>query len=407
MSTSLLYHAFGIRAYLYVRTSFAGGGVRFDIERPRERLRCGNCGSPRVILRGSKERAFRGLPIGRKPVTVVLKQQRVECRQCHAIHWDKADFADGKRRYTRSFGRYVIELSLHMSMSAVAKHLDAGWDLVKELKAEYLKRHYDPPKLGNLTRFAIDEIAVGKGHRYMTIVLDLMTGRIVYTGEGKGADALTDFWPRLKRSGARIEAVAMDMSPAYISAVRTNLPESMIVFDRFHVVKLMNEKLSVLRRDIHRELQDKAQKDVLKGSRWLLLKNPENLNMERDEWDHLQEILTANQPLALGYYMKEELRLFWEQPDREAAVEMLEGWLARARASKVKILVGLADTLERHWDGLLAWYDCPIGTGKLEGVNNKIRALTRQAYGFRDQEFFRLQLFGLHETRTELVGVAA
>ena len=224
---------------------------------------------------------------------------------------------------------------------------------------------------------------------------------------GKGADALTDFWPRLKRSGARIEAVAMDMSPAYISAVRTNLPESMIVFDRFHVVKLMNEKLSVLRRDIHRELQDKAQKDVLKGSRWLLLKNPENLNMERGEWDHLQEILTANQPLALGYYMKEELRLFWEQPDREAAVEMLEGWLARARASKVKILVGLADTLERHWDGLLAWYDCPIGTGKLEGVNNKIRALTRQAYGFRDQEFFRLQLFGLHETRTELVGVAA
>ena len=407
MSTSLLYHAFGIRGYRYVRAFFTGGGVRFDIERAPERLRCADCGSPGVILRGSKKRAFRMLPIGRKPVTVVLQQQRVECRQCGALHWDKADFAEGKRRYTRSFGRYVIELSQHMSMSAVASLLGVGWDLVKELKAQYLQRRYDPPALGNLTRLAVDEIAVGKGHRYMTIVLDLETGRIVYTGEGKGADALTDFWPRLKRSGARIEAVAMDMSQAYISAVRTNLPESVTVFDRFHVVKLVNEKLTELRRTLHRELQDSAQNDVLKGSRWLLLKNPENLDIERGEWDHLQEVLTANQPLALGYYMKEELRLFWEQPDREEAVALLEGWLARARASKVKILVGLADTLERHWDGLLAWYEYPIGTGMLEGVNNKIRTLTRQAYGFRDQAFFRLQLFGLHETRTELVGVAA
>ena len=407
MSTSLLYHGFRIRGYRYVKTEFEGGGIRFHIERAPKRLRCNRCDSPWVILRGSKERSFRALPIGPTPVTVVLHQQRIECRECNSLHWDRADFADGKHRYTRSFGRYVLGLSQHMCMSAVAEHLGVGWDLVKELKMQYLQRHFDPPRLADLKEIAIDEISVGQGHRYMTIVLDLSTGAIVYTGEGKGADALAEFWPRLKRSGAHVEAVAMDMSQAYITAVTDALPGAAVVFDRFHVVKLVNEKLTELRRDLYRQMQDRAQKDVLKGSRWLLLKNPENLNVERGDWEHLQEVLTANRPLALGYYMKEELRLFWEQDDRQQAVELLEGWIGRARASGVKILQGLADTMQKHWDGLLAWYEFPIGTGRLEGVNNKIRALTRQAYGFRDRKFFRLQLFGLHETRRELVGVAA
>src|SRR4029077_9445396 len=126
-----------------------------------------------------------------------------------------------------------------------------------------------------------DEIAVAKGHRYMTLVLDLDSGAVVFVGDGKGADALKPFWKRLRPSGAKIEAVAMDMSAAYRGAVSTNLPKAKVVFDRFHVMKLYNEKLSDLRRALHREATD-MQKKVLKGTRWLLLKAAENLDEEKD-----------------------------------------------------------------------------------------------------------------------------
>ena len=118
---------------------------------------------------------------------------------------------------------------------------------------------------------AIDEISIGAGHRYLTVVLDLTSGAVIHVGQGKGGDALLEFWKKLRRSRARIQAVATDMSPAYIDAVTTHLPEAKLVFDRFHVMKLFNEKLSELRREMYHEIKDKMQKQVLKGVRWLLL----------------------------------------------------------------------------------------------------------------------------------------
>ena len=147
-----------------------------------------------------------------------------------------------------------------------------------------------------LRRIAIDEIAVAKGHRYRTLVMDLDTGAVVFVGQVKGADALKPFWKRLKSSGAKIEAVAMDMSPAYFEAVTTNLPKAAIVFDRFHVIKLFNDKLTELRRSLYHKANDQ-QKKVLKGSRWLLLKACEHLDDTRNEQDRLQEALALNQPL--------------------------------------------------------------------------------------------------------------
>jgi transposase len=396
----------GIHRYRHVRTAYEQGGVQFHIERPPNRLCCPECLGPNVRLRGSKQRTFRSLPIGSRPVAVVLRHQRVECRDCGAVRWDRVDFAEGNCRHTRRFARYVLDLARRMCMGAVASHLQVGWDLVKELKRRYLQRHFDPPPLDGLRHIAIDELAVGRGHRYMTVVLDLDSGAIVYTGDGKGADALHGFWRRLKRSGARVDAVAMDMSQAYINAVRDALPNAAIVFDRFHMVKLVNEKLTDLRRQVYRQSQDSVERRVLKGSRWLLLKRPANLDIERGEWQHLEEVLSLNRPLALAYYLKEELCLLWDQPGPEEAAGVLEAWIGRAHASGIRILAALADTVQKHWHGLLAWFDHPISTGPLEGVNNKIRALTRQAYGFRDREFFRLQLYGLHRTRCELVGAS-
>jgi transposase len=404
MSTSLLYHAFGIRGYTYTRSEFQGGQVIFSIHQKPQTCRCSACGSPDVKHRGHVQRRFRTVPIGTKATIVVLPIPRVECSACGLVRQVEVAFADPRRTYTRAFERYALELSRRMTIRDVARHLGVGWDMIKEIQKRDLSRRFAKPKLKHLKRIAIDEIAVGKGHRYLTIVMDLESGAVVFVGDGKGADALKPFWKRLRPSKAKIEAVAMDMSAAYRSAVSTHLPKAKIVFDHFHIVKLFHEKLSELRRAMYHEATETMQKKVLKGTRWLLLKNPENLEVAKNEKQRLEEALALNKPLATAYYMKEDLRQFWEQPGKRFATVFLDGWIRRAEASGIKILQQMGKTLAAHRSGLLAYYDAMITSGPMEGTNNKIKTMKRQAYGFRDQEFFKLKILAIHETKYELIG---
>ena len=290
------------------------------------------------------------------------------------------------------------------TIADAANHLGVSWHTVKEIQKEHLRKRYAKPRLKDVRQIAIDEIHVGKSGRYWTLVLDLETGAVVFVGEGKDAEALKPFWKRLRSSGAKVRAVASDMSKAYISAVRQALPKAAHVFDRFHVVKLFNEMLTKLRRKLHREASDELQQTVLKGIRWLLLKHPDNLDEERDEQQRLQRALTLNQPLATAYYLGEELREFWKQPSKRKARGFLNGWIRRAKASGIEHLKRFANTLTKHRAGLLAYYEYPITTGPLEGTNNKIKTIRRQAYGYRDDEFFKLKIFAAHSTRFALLG---
>src|ERR687893_2041011 len=309
MSTSLLSHAFGTRGYRYVRTAYTEGQTIFTIRQEPETCRCSACGSGDVVSRGHVERRFRSLPIGSRATSLVLAIPRVECRACGMVRQVDVTFADPRRSYTRAFQRYVRELSRRMTIRDVAAHLGVGWDLVKDIQKRDLSRRYAKPKLKHLRHIAIDEIAVAKGHRYMTVVMDLDSGAVVFVGDGKGADALKPFWKRLRPSDARIAAVAIDMSAAYRGAVSAHLKKAGIVFDHFHVIKLFNDKLSDLRRSLYHRAEADGKK-VLKGARWLLLKNPENLDTDRDEKVRLEEALALNRPLATAYYLKEDLRRF-------------------------------------------------------------------------------------------------
>jgi transposase len=403
MSTSLMYHGFGVRGYLYQRTEYVGGEIHLTVKQADRTLQCSACGSRKVIRRGGRERRFRGVPIGRRQVWIVLKVPRLECTTCGVVRQAEVSFAPGQHGYTKWFARYVVELARHMTMRDVAQHLGVSWNVVKDLWKQDLRRRFRRPPLKDLRRVAIDEISIGKGHRYLTVVLDLVSGAVVFIGKGKGADALDPFWKRLRRSGGEIEAVAIDMSQAYIRAVGTHLPEAAVVFDRFHVVKLMNDKLSAIRRSVQRRAEEEA-KEAIKGSRWLLLKDPGNLEKDRDEAKRLKAALELNAPLAAAYYLKEDLRQLWSQSDKETASDFLDGWIERARATGIRQLITMSNTLNLHRQGLLAYYDVPISTGPLEGTNNKIKTLQRTAYGYRDQEFFELRILALHDTRYELVG---
>ena len=183
--------------------------------------------------KGSVSRLWRTLPIGQRPTFIEWVVQRLRCLSCGVVRQVKIPFADPDRRYTRGFERYVLELSRHMTIQDVAHHLGISWHTVKEIQKRELQRRFSAPSLKGLRRIAIDEISIGRGHRYLTVVLDLHSGAVVFVGEGKGADALKPFWKRLRFSRARIEAVAMDMSQAYIAAVSNNLPHAAIVFRSF------------------------------------------------------------------------------------------------------------------------------------------------------------------------------
>jgi len=404
MSTSLLYHAFGVRGYEYRSTAYANGGVTMTIEQPRQALCCSKCGGRRVHAKGGVTRAFRSLPIGGKPVWLRMTVPRVLCRTCFVDRQVKVGFADPKKSYTRSFARYVIELAAMMTLADVARHLQISWDVAKGIVGDDLQRRFAKPKLRSLKRIAIDEIYLGKRHKYVTLVMDLDGGAIVFVGDGKGEQSLEPFWRRLGHSRAKIVAVAADLSPAYSAAIRKNIPEAQLVFDRFHLVKLLNEHLTELRRELHHEATDPLQKQVLKGTRWLLLKRSADLDPKRHERQRLKEALRLNESLATAYYLKEDLAQVWQQAGKVSGRIVLDHWIADAESSGIRQLMKFARTLQTHREGILNWYDHPISTGPLEGTNNKIKLLQRQAYGYRDLPFFKLKLLALHNAQHALVG---
>ncbi len=404
MSTSLMYHAFGLVGYDYIRQTYVSGSLIFHVQPKAKMLRCPSCKSKNVLRRGESERWLRTVPIGFKPVWLVVNVPRVECRKCGCVRRIDIKIANKRRWYTKAFERFVLFLVKTMTMLDAANLLGIGWDSVKDIFKRNLQRKYSNPKLSKLRYFAIDEISVRKGHKYLTLVMDLKSGAVIFVGDGKGANALKPFWRKLKRSRAKIRAVATDLSAAYIGAVLENLPGVPLVFDHFHVVKLMNDKLTEVRRKQYRELKDSMGKDVLKGSRWLLLKNPDNLDVNRNERERLNEALKYNQPLALAYYMKEDLRQIWNQSSKSEAEIFLNDWIARARVSGLGPLMTIGGTLAAHRSGILAWYDHPITSGPMEGTNNKIKTMKRQAYGYRDMEFFKLRIMGIHEAKYALTG---
>ena len=289
-----------------------------------------------------------------------------------------------------------------MTIQDVAQVFGLSWSSVKRIDKDDLERNYQKPRLKEVEQIAIDEFAVRKGHNYMTVVLDLDKMQVLYVAEGRASEVLKKFWKRVRSSGAKIKAVAMDMWPAYIMSVIENLPKAKIVFDRFHIVKNMNEALSDIRREIYRDETEYNNKQLLKGTRWLLLKNQENLNSDKQEKKRLEEALKINELLAAAYYLKEELGLLWQQESKEDAKKFLGKWVSKVYATGLFRLRKFADMLLSHRSGIFNWFDFPISTSPLEGINNKIKVLKRRAYGYRDMCYFKLKILAMHENRYAL-----
>ena len=401
MSTSILYHAFGLKGIEYKSTHFIADRIVISAEMNDQWVRCPQCGCRRTIFKGQKRRWFFMSPIGRKKCMLELVLHRLKCRGCSTLWWPTLPFMIGTHRYVRSFALTVIEMLRFSTIRSVAEYLGVGWDLVKNIHKERLQFLYRKIPLHKVKTIGIDEFSFKDGHQYMTVVTDLPSGRVLHAVEGKSKEDIRPFLKTLARRAGKLEAVAMDMSSAYFSAVRETLPTVDIVFDRFHIMALMNQAIDELRRDYQREL-DVLGQQTLKGSRFLLLQNYDSLAPERKA--RLDALLQVNSPLFIIHSMKEQLRLFWEKEDRKEAEQFLAVWCRDAMQSGIKALKRVGKTLGSYRTGLLNYFEHRITSGAVEGLINKIKTLKRQAYGFRDPEYFKLRLYHLHTQRYSLAG---
>ncbi len=303
-------------------------------------------------------------------------------------------------RHTKWVARFVLALRSEMSIKATAHFTGMHWETVKNIEKARLEKKYRTVRLGEVEYLGIDEVYLGKVMGYITVVRDMDSGAVLFIGKGKGGDALKKFRKRLKRRAGQIKAVAIDMANSYSAWVAEVLPDADIVYDHFHVVKLMNERMNNLRKSTMNKLEAEQKKE-LKGKRFLLLRNEESLSV--DAADDLKKLRFEFKDLGTASMMKEYLRNIYKLADSyELARAAFLLWSEKAEASGIHCLKQMAKTIRRRLEGLLAyWKHAKLTSASQEGFNNKIGWLTRQAYGYHDENYLHLKIYDLPNLSTK------
>jgi len=339
------------------------------------------------VRRQVRDVPFMGLPC---VLDIELAQVRSNTQQRRI---EACEFVDKGCRYSKRFCRLVSGLCRHMSIQAVARHLNIRWDTVKNMDRFYLELTLpalSPEKLKGLKYIGVDEVARAKGHDYMTVIYDMEAGHLIGVETGRTADVFSSFLKSLPEETAlKIEAVAMDMGPAYQKSVRECLPNADLVFDRFHVMKNYSKALSNQRRIEFRKA-NKAGKDLLKGTHYLVLKNADKLNESQGE--KLQKLLNENANLNTLYIMKEQLQALWESQTIELMQERLAAWCLIAEASPMYYLKKFAASLRKHCVGICNYAKHRLTSARIEAGNVSIGMIRKRARGIKDTEYFKLKI---------------
>ena len=362
--------------------------------------RCSGCGEIVTAIHETTERRVRDLPILDAATWLIVPRARLLCPRCgptiEVVPW-----LDRYARMTTRFAESVARLAQLLPIKHVAAWFDLSWDTVQAIDRAAMEARLGPIDLTGVRRIAIDEFAIQKGHRYATTVVEPMTKRVLWVGRGRSREDLRPFFELLGPAGCRaLDVAVMDMSEAYEQETRLHCPRITIIYDLFHVVaKYGREVIDRVRVDETNRIARaagptapaiRAARRVIKGTRWLLLRNKANLR--HGERIRLKEVLAANRHLWVVYVLKDALKRLWEYRYGANCLRAWNDWYGWAIRSRIPALVTFARNLKVKLPGLLAhcWY--PLHTGLLEGINNKIKVLKRMAYGFRDDGYFFLKI---------------
>lgn len=363
--------------------------------------RCSRCGEQVGEIHDVTERRVRDLPILDADTWLVFPWARLECPRCgptvEAVPW-----LDRYQRMTTRLAAAIARLAQVLPIKHVAAWFRVGWETVKQIDQRALVARLGPVDWSQVRVIAIDEFAIQRGHRYATVVVESPTKRVLWVGRGRGREDLRAFFTLLGPEGcANLTAVVMDMSPAYLEEVRAHCPQVAVVYDLFHVVaKYGREVVDRVRVDETNRLRraggprdgaTRAIRRVIKGTRWLLLRNAANVTSPQDRI-RLRDLLRANRALFIVYVLKDDLKQLWCFRYPAVAQRYWRQWYRRALASRLPPLIAFARNLAQRIDGVLNHCRYPLHTGLLEGINNKIKVIKRMAYGFRDDAYFFLKI---------------
>lgn len=380
-ATTLLRTVLALKKTRARAVNFTASGVEVEVAPTTRVPYCSVCLRRARRVYDHRRRRWRHLDFAGMEVTLTYDQRRVECRSCGETRAELVPWAAPRSRFTRDFEDQAAYMAQVMDRTTVSRTLRVSWRTVGRIVERVVERLGPPDRLEGLEYIGIDELSYRRHHEYITTVVDHIAGKVVWAAKGKSAATVDAFFVALGvERAAKLKGVTMDMSKAYIEAVRRGAPAAQIIFDRFHVQKLAQEAVDEVRREQVRLLAGEGDGKALKKTRWALLKSPWNLT--EGERDKLADVQRTNRPLFRAYMLKESLATIFERRQPEVARKKLLEWCGWAARSRLRPFKRVANTIRDHLEGVLAFIATGLSNGRIEGLNGKIRTITRRAYGF-------------------------
>jgi len=388
--TTVVRQLLGVTDHCVKGVSFAEEGLIVAVSSKWRRPRCGCCGKPGSIYDRRPVRRWRHLSLGKMRIFYEAEVRRVACAAC-GVKTEAVPWARHGSGFTRDLEELVAYLAQVTDKTAVTKLMGIAWRTVGTIVERVVAERIDPERLDGLVTIGIDELSFKKRHHYVTVVVDHLRRRIVWAKEGKDAETLGAFLTELgPERVAKLELATIDMSGAYQKALRDHAPHVEIIFDRFHVQRLVSEALDEVRREIVREL-DGAEAKAVKNTRYALLKNAWNLTTSQAQ--KLHEVQHNNKRLYRAYLLKETLALALDYAYPKRAERALREWLAWASRSKLAPMVKVARTIREHLEGILGYVRYKFTNAINEGFNRRARMVATRAYGFHGSKPLISMLF--------------
>jgi transposase len=360
-----------------------------------KKTRCGVCGRGSRTFYDQRPRRVRDISCGDRRVYLQLSVRRVHCPRCGGVKREQLDWLADNPLYTKRFAFYVGRRCRESTIQAVAEELFLDWHTVKELDKQYMREQLRQAGCPAPRVIGIDEIAVAKRHRYRIVVSDLERGRpIWFGGKDRSEASLDEFFAWLGPKKCRkIRLAVMDMWKAFRKSTlkEGHAPQARIIYDKFHILKHLGSAMDEVRKQEYARLTGKDRR-FIKGQKYNLLSRWENLTIEGKQ--ALKLLFRANRRLNKAYLLKESFGQLWDYNSPGWARRFFSNWKDALKWQRLEPFRKFAAMIEAHWDGVEAYCyeENKVPLGFVEGLNNKIRVLQRRAYGYRDEEYFRLKI---------------
>lgn len=385
------------KGFVYEKCLFGPKGELHVKVRPDRRHQgiCSRCDTPGPTYDTQPERRFQYLPILGFMVFFLYAMRRIDCPKCQAVVVERVPWALGKSPITITFAWFLATWARRMSWLEVSRAFQVSWAAVAKAVAMAVEWGMARRSLDDVETIGVDEIFTGRAGKYMTVVYQLDEGRrrLLWMGKGHTEASLGAFFDFFGERSARLRYVASDMWQAYLNVIRERAPQALHVLDRFHISMNLNKAIDEVRAAEVKDLKARGEAPVLTKTRWILLRRPDKLSTAQTV--KLSELVRANLNVTKAYLLKEDLRQLWDELSSIGAGLFLSDWCERAKASKLPPIARVARTLGRHSALILNWFHArgTISSGVVEGFNNKIRVITRRAYGMRTPETLQTALF--------------